>query len=230
MRPIGLTSAIVLLSVGAVVMSPVARAADVVVPQAQYEAAYAAAADASGVFVSGTTVSLHESTATGGDLDMTVNADGSLVGSHATNGNTTMIRCVRVDRCWEQDAAAFGDLKWHRLPAGSVTYQLGRDFWSTWMGFPWESDALYGLATGDDGTTTYMVGFSTGDMTVVNAASFAGPSVSNTVYVMGDAAMMPVSDGQFTASPTHVAVTAPAKRSMGPAATQIDRWTVPINH
>lgn len=229
MRTIGrLMSAVALLTAGALVMSP-AASADSLVPQPDYEAAYAAAADASGVFASGTTVTIVQHGGLAGDFDVTVNADGSLVGERADNGATTRVRCVRVDRCWEQDPTAFGDVKWHRLPAGSITYQLGRDYWSTWMGFPWPAGARFALGTAEDGTPLYMVGYDAGGMMVVNVAYFEGPSVSNVVMLVDDVGMTPTREGQMTASTTRVVVAPPAKKSIGTPATQLDAWTVPIN-
>ncbi len=224
-----LVSVVSLLAVGTLMMPGTALAADPGVPQAEYEAAYAAAAAASGVFASGTTVSV-KMTSAAGDVDLTVNRDGSLVGERRTDGTTTRIRCVRVDRCWEQAAESFGDMKWHRLPVGSVTYQLGRDYWSTFRGFPWPTDARFGLATTDDGTPIYLVAFNAKGMTVANVDEFAGASTRSVSFLLVDESMSELASGTYTASTVPTPVVPPARKWVGTPATQLDAWTVPINN
>lgn len=224
-----LVSVVSLLAVGMLMMPGAAQAADPVVPQAEYEAAYAAASTAAGVFASGTTVSI-ELTSADGDIDLLVNPNGSLVGERRTDGTTTRIRCVRVDRCWEQAAESFGDMKWHRLPVGSVTYQLGRDYWSTWRGFPWPADARYGLATSDDGTPIYIVAFSVKGMSIANVDEFQGAATRSVSFLVVDESMSELASGIYTAIAEPTPVVPPARKWVGAPATQLDAWTVPINN
>jgi hypothetical protein len=219
-----------ILGGGLLVMPGTASADSPVVPQGDYETAYAAAADASGVFAPGATVNFTTHGWIDGDLNVTVNPDGSLVGSKVRTGSTTSVKCVRVDRCWEQAATSFGDMKWHLLPAGSVTYQLARDYWSSWMGFPWPAGSTFMLAALDDGTPAYAVAMTAGGLSVLNVAAFTGPSVDNVVEVADDSGWTPVRSGTMTATTTPTPVVPPAKKATGTKATQLEHWVFPINH
>jgi hypothetical protein len=137
---------------------------------------------------------------------------------------------VRVDRCWEQAAESFGDMKWHRLPVGSVTYQLGRDYWSAWRGFPWPAEARYGLTTADDGTPLYVVVFDVKGMAVANVAEFAGASTRSMSFLVVDESMQELSSGTYTAFVEPTPVVPPLRKWVGAPATQRDAWTVPINN
>ena len=221
-----------LLCLTVVMAAPAVADGEGLIDQAQYEAAYAAAADASGVFAPATSVTFTSKGKPEGDLTVTVNPDGSLLGSRTRDSVPVEIRCVRVDRCWERSLGAYGDRKWHRLTAGSVEYQAARDDWSTWMGFPWPSGSVFSLSTTSDGSTMFLVGVRVGDSALVNGANFSGPSVQNMVMVGDGAIGEVVRSGDMSASTVPVAVTAPLKRAVGVPATQFayaDMWIVPIN-
>jgi hypothetical protein len=231
-----LLAASLIAGLGLLVMPGTAAADPVVVPQADYEAAYAAAADASGIFAPGATVTFASEGSKYGDLEVTVNPDGSLIGVLVIEAPsekedvTETVRCVRVDRCWEQSAAAFGDLKWHLLPPGSVTFQLSRDFWSAWMGFPWPADTMYLLGAFDDGTPVYSAGYVVDDMVLLNLVSFEGPSATNLISVVSDNDVVPLRSATISAAPAYVKVPPPPKKQIGSRATQKEQWMFPINH
>jgi len=219
----------ILLSVGMVVMTPPASAAPVT--PAEFQAQVATAVAASGVFTRGTTVvSESRNLSSGASVLMMVNPDGSLTWSETTISGRFRVRCVRVDRCWEQSDVDFDDVRWHLLPSSSVTYRQASAFWSEWMDVPWPSGATFDVATTVTGATLFTAAFPSDDRVVAETILVSGPSVTDTVSVIGsDGSRAATSTMRLSSQSAPVAVSPPAKRFLGRPASDLTDWQAVIN-
>lgn len=220
---VGLVSAAILVMPGTAAAEPL--------PQPDWEAAYNASADASGAFAPGTDFSILSRTEeSGASYFVTVHVDGSLQGERVGEDGMDRIRCVRIDRCWEQSAVTFGDSKWHRLPAGSVVYMDARAYWwSEVMEMPWPESSFYAIEPDPDGMPMHMVGWGNEAAVRVSETTFT-PGTATAVHVMmvNDtpiATTVTVGMAKTGLAP----VRAPAKSTIGKRATLSDYWSVPIN-
>lgn len=223
-----LLTAVSLLLMGSLAM-PVA-AAVTQLPQPDWTAAYDAALATSGAFAPGSTVVVVSRTeATSTSLMLTVNPDGSLRGERTSPDGMERIRCVRVDRCWEQSAMGYGNARWHRLPPGSVTYLPSTQYWwDVVMDMPWPDSAvyftdvteggvtMYGVGTGDEYNATFTtVSFGESTSTAVHMVVLGGTPMFTTLTVAGPAAATPI--------------TPPPKPTIGKPAQVSNYWSVPIS-
>jgi hypothetical protein len=201
------------------------------VPEESYRAESAAAVEASGVFTTGTTVLLESrNSGTGVTVSMVVNPDGSLVWTEEAPKSDYVMKCVRVDRCWALSRAAYGDVKWHRLPAGSVTYEQVRTFWAGWTSFPWPETATYDVAATPEGARAFSVISSSGEFTLVETTVVDGTSVVDTLFVVDtDESLVPVRSVVVRAQAERVPVAPPARRKVGSPATDPSIWRAVIN-
>jgi hypothetical protein len=221
---------ITLLASAMLVMPGTAAAAEL--PQPEWEASYNASADASGVFAPGVDLRVISRTEqTGQSLYLIVRTDGSLDGERTDSDGMDRIRCVRVDRCWAQSATRFGDVKWHRLPAGSVTYMDARAYWnSEVMAMPWPENALYGIESDDTGRPMHMVAMGSPGIYLLAAETTFEPGVAQSVLMLetGETLLNATVTAAVPASGL-AAVQPPTKRQLGRPSTEPHFWTVPIN-
>jgi hypothetical protein len=199
--------------------------------QPEYRAELAAAVEATGIFTTGWTVLLEtRNGSTGVTVTMTVNPDGSLLWTEEAPKSELIMKCVRVDRCWALSRAEYGDVKWHRLPAGSVVFEQTRAFWAQWTAFPWPATATYDVATTPGGARAFSVLSSSPDLSLVETTVIDGSSVADTLFVVGaDNSLEPTRSVVMSAQAERVPVSPPARRTVGRPATDRSIWRAVIN-
>jgi hypothetical protein len=227
----GFRSTVCLLLVGVAVVVGASPARGEPASQAAYQDGVEAAVEATGVFATGSTVLLETRNGqTGVTVSMTVNPDGSLLWSERGPKSDYLMKCVRVDRCWALSRAGYGDVKWHRLPAGSVRYEQTRAFWADWMAFPWPETATYDVATTPEGARAFSVLTNSPDLSLVETTVVDGASVVDTLFVVGaDGGLAPARSVVMRAQTDRVPVTPPARRTVGRPATDLSIWRAVIN-
>ena len=184
-----------------------------------------------GVFTTGSTVFLEaRSGSTGSSISMTVNPDGSLLWMEQTPKSDYVMKCVRVDRCWALSRAGYGDAKWHRLPAGSVSFEQTRAFWADWTAFPWPETATYDAATTPEGARAFSVLMASAGLSLVETTIVDGASVADTLFVVGaDGSLMPARSVLLRSQAERVRVSPPARRNIGRPTTDRSIWRAVIN-
>ena len=225
----GATVAALLSGATLVALAPPAGAAPV--PLESYQAELGAAVAATGVFTRGSTVLLEaRNGSTGVTVSMVVNPDGSLLWTEQAPKSDYVMKCVRVDRCWALSRAGYGDVKWHRLPTGSVSYEQTSAFWADWMAFPWPETATYDVAPTPEGARAFSVVTSSPDMSLVETTVVDGVSVADTLFVVGaDASLQPARSVVLRSQAERVPVAPPPRRNVGRPATDRSVWRAVIN-
>ena len=153
------------------------RAVGATVSHEEFDAALAQASANAGVFAKGTTlVVFAQEPMSFHTLTFSVNPDGSFIRQEKSFDNVLKAhRCVRVDRCWGMELGAFGNLKWHRLPAGTVHYRQARDWWATWLDIEWPAGTAFDVAAGADGSQVFTATVPTEDGGIwTSVTTFAG--------------------------------------------------------
>lgn len=222
---------LLLLLMASLVMPGTAHATPIALPQADWENALNAAIDQSGAFATGTTFAFMQMNQdTGESMSVTVRPDGSLHGQRKTPTMTSRIRCVRVDRCWEQSFVTFGDSRWHRMASGSVTYIDARTMWmSSVIGQPLPADAMYATDAMEDGKPIYLTRSGNSDRIRMTGTSI-NPGELGTMEVIMVGGTRQSTMLTVGAAVTDIpAVRAPGRSAIGEPATQSDPWTAPIN-
>ena len=149
---------------------------------AEFDAALEAVSATAGVFAKGTTlVATVNEPQNFHTLSFTVNPDGSLVRIEKSFDSVlSAYRCVRADRCWGMELGAFGNLKWHALPKGTVFYRQARDFWVAWLDLEWPPDAAFDVSAAPDGGQVFTVTTTDADGTVwASVTTFRGASLTS---------------------------------------------------
>jgi len=225
---------VALLTAGTLAIAPAASAAPVT--PADFTAQLSAAVAASGVFTPGTTLVLD---ATNGYTEttnaITTNPDGSLTWRTVGIGETTDVRCVRVDRCWERSATEFEDMKWHRLPSDSVTYELGSTAWASLVDYDWSLSTSLDVGTDAAGVgyfTSRYEGVISGTDAVVTDSFVVGPSQVSYTLAVTVAGLPPSTIQTITlrSVPGPVTVRPPNPRTVGALDEDPSRWIAPINN
>ena len=180
-------------------------------PQESYRAELDAAVEATGIFTTGSTVLLEtRNGSTGVTVSMTVNPDGSLLWTEEAPKSDYVMKCVRVDRCWALSRAGYGNVKWHRLPAGSVAFEQTRAFWAEWTAFPWPETATYDVAPTPEGARAFSVISTSPDLSLVETTVVDGTSVADTLFVVGaDGSLVPARSVVMRAQAERVPVAPP---------------------
>lgn len=211
-------------------LAPIA-AADAMTAE-EFNTALAASVGASGLFATGTTLAVQAHDYESGDaLAMTVNPDGS-VAWFETSPETGAynLRCVRVDRCWELSRRAYGNVRWHRLPAGAVTYRQASAFWAEWIGTEWPTDATFAEATAPDGSQTFTVTAPSGSDVVTVGVSVSGPGLVFSIRsASGASPPEDIVSLTMRAGADRVVVPPPAPSTVGAPSTVRSRWQAVIN-
>jgi hypothetical protein len=201
------------------------------VPEESYRAEAGAAVEATGIFVTGSTVLLEtRNGSTGVTVAMTVNPDGSLLWTEEAPKSDYVMKCVRVDRCWALSRAEYGDGKWHRLPAGSVAFVQTRAFWAEWTSFPWPETASYDVAPTPEGARAFSVISNGPDLSLIETTVVDGTSVADTLFlVAADGSLVPTRSVVMRAQAERVPVSPPPRRSVGRPTTDQTIWRTVIN-
>ena len=166
----------------------------------------------------------------GSSIEMSVNPDGSLMWLEAQPTATYVMKCMRVDRCWEMSAADFGDLKWHLMGPGWVTYRQGADFWAYWIDGSWPTGTTYDVSTGADGSQTFVATYAPPGGSVVESTTVSAGAVSDVVLAtLSDGTVIGHLTMEMRSQPDRVVVTPPARRSLDGPAIEPTSWEALIN-
>lgn len=199
------------------------------VAYADFVAARGSAVAASGVFTPGTTMVVDLVIGTGGVLRMATNPDGSLTWLEQGKDGVYRVRCVRVDRCWEQSDIDFHDTKWHRLPPDSVTYRQASAGWERVSDLGWPAAALFETGTALDGSPTFTARVTEEGVTMTEVVTVRPMQVNEVVTVATDGEEFLVRDFTMAAQAQPVSVAPPARRFIGKPVPWLSTWTAEIN-
>lgn len=199
------------------------------VAYADFVAARGSAVAASGVFTPGTTMVVDLVLGTGGVLRMATNPDGSLTWLEQGEDGVYRVRCVRVDRCWEQSDIDFHDTKWHRLPPDSVTYRQASAGWERVSDLDWPAAALFETGTALDGSPTFTARVTEEGVTMTEVVTVRPMQVNEVVTVATDGEEFLVRDFTMAAQAQPVSVAPPARRFIGKPVPWLSTWTAEIN-
>jgi hypothetical protein len=196
---------------------------------ADFVAARDSAVAASGVFTPGTTMVVDLVVGTGEVLRIATNPDGSMTWLEQSDDGVYRVRCVRVDRCWEQSDIDFHDTKWHRLPPDSVTYRQASAGWQRVSDLDWSAAALFETGTALDASPTYTARETEEGVTVTEVVTVRPMKVTEVVTVAKDGEELMVRELTMAAQAQPVPVQPPARRFVGKPVPWLSTWTAEIN-
>jgi hypothetical protein len=208
-------------------------ASGVSVSHAEFDAALTSTSATAGVFAKGTTlVVFAKEPMTFHTLTFSINPDGSFVRQEKSFDDVLKAhRCVRINRCWGLDLGAFGNLKWHRLPAETVHYRQARDWWATWLDIEWPEGTAFDVTAGADGSQVFTATVPYEDGRIwTSVTTFAGASLTSV-----DTSTRPGGDPEQTMVMTMsarvrpVRVLPPPERLVGRPVTRAAPFQVQIN-
>jgi hypothetical protein len=216
-----------LLACVSLVMSPVAAADPIA--YADFLAARAAAVSASGTFTPGTTMDVDVVTGSGRELHQVTNPDGSLLWMQVEPDGLFRVRCVRVDRCWEQSDIDFDDVKWHRLPPDSVIYRQAAAGWDIVTDLDWSAASVFETGTDPDGAPTFTGRMTEEGVTLTEVVTVRPMRLTEVITMSTEGEEVVLRELTMAAQAEPVTVTPPAHRTIGAPVRRLSSWTAEIN-
>lgn len=216
-----------LLACGSLVVAPAVSADPV--PYVDFVAARGAAVAGSGVFTPGTTMVIDVTAGSGATLHIAVNPDGSLTWVEQGSQGLFRMKCVRVERCWEQSDAEFDDTRWHLLPPDSVTYRQAAAGWQRVLDLGWPTTTQVEIGTAIDGAPTFAASATEDGVTLTEVVTVRPMRLTEVLTMTSDDGEMLLREVSMAAQEQPIVVVPPARRAVGIPAAWLSAWTADIN-